>query len=121
MLEFLLETDRASERKQRLFAVACCRRVWHLPAHEDTRRAVDAAERYADGEAARGELDRACDRVDVTCPNGGDVDFAYAASCLAFPRKDSYPLRVAAVWSALHAAAAVCPDPPTPPPFRRCW
>jgi hypothetical protein len=40
----------ASGRKLRLFAVACCRRVAHVLPDDRVRRALDAAERVADGE-----------------------------------------------------------------------
>jgi hypothetical protein len=55
MLEFLWADRRISDRKLRLFACACCRRIWHLLVSEELHRAVDVAERFADGEVADAE------------------------------------------------------------------
>jgi hypothetical protein len=40
---------KADERKRRLFACACCYRIWSLIASEASREAVVAAEQFADG------------------------------------------------------------------------
>jgi len=57
MLEFL--KGKANSRKMRLFACACCRRLWHRLTDERSRKAVEAAERYADGLIPHAELKRA--------------------------------------------------------------
>jgi hypothetical protein len=54
MLLFL--RGRASDRKLRLFACACCRLVWHLIPDWRSRGAVLTAERSADGLAGEGDL-----------------------------------------------------------------
>jgi len=53
MLEFV--RGQASQRKLRLFACACCRRIGDLLQKSDSRNAVDIAERYADGQATEEE------------------------------------------------------------------
>jgi hypothetical protein len=43
------------QRKMRLYCVACCHKVWeHL--NEETRNAVNVAEKYADGKVTLYEL-----------------------------------------------------------------
>jgi hypothetical protein len=56
MWEFL--RGKASERKARLFAVACCRNLCHLLA-EPLRKVVEVGERYADRHASEGEANEA--------------------------------------------------------------
>jgi hypothetical protein len=54
LLKFL--QGRASERRLRLFAVACCRRVWTLLEAKWDKRAIEVVEAFADGRATGKEL-----------------------------------------------------------------
>ena len=64
---------KAGTRAVRLFAVACCRRIWHLLADDQARQAVEAAEGYAEGQAPPGPRE-----VDISTRGGMAVN-----ACLA--------------------------------------
>jgi hypothetical protein len=87
MLTFL--RGRASERKLRLFACACVRRLWHHPdgppcwrQWQRDRRAVQASELYADGLLDRAKLDAARRAI--------LIDFADVAELNASPSYAAY-------------------------------
>jgi len=75
MLEFLQRSGRTSDRKLRLFGVACSRRVWDwLDALG--RAAVEVAELYADGQASADQLRAAR----LACQFAGGSAAWYAAA-----------------------------------------
>lgn len=59
MLRFL--SAQAGDRKLRLFACACCRRIWPALTDERCRRAVEVRELYEDGMASEFDLAAAQD------------------------------------------------------------
>jgi hypothetical protein len=113
---------RAADRKLRLFAVACCRRVWPLVRAEVWGRAVAVADGYADGRCSETELRDAgwpahgASRVVTAGPTVREAHADRAAAAAeAAAAATSYRTRVwpdtsesyfAAVVAAQHAALA---------------
>jgi hypothetical protein len=63
MLEFLRRSGKLTPRKGRLFKVALCYRIWHLIIDERSRKAVEIAEKFAEGDASLNELESAYDHA----------------------------------------------------------
>jgi hypothetical protein len=104
MLEWLRHSGKASERRLRLPAVACCRRILHLTAEGRSRRAVEVADRYADGLAGGEELLQARQGAGVALRESplwgrpdSDADLEAAASSL---HPDSWHSARGAAWNA---------------------
>jgi hypothetical protein len=106
MLELL--RGKASDRKFRLFACACCRRIWPLLTDRRSREAVEVAERFADGNALA---------ADLSAVYSSSYDAFYAADAAVARFVDAGQLagitathRIAvlaawAAWRTTHAAA----------------
>jgi hypothetical protein len=93
MLEWLRSQGWPSERKLRLFAVACFTRVKHLCPDPRGQHVVEVAERYADGAASASELQAA-----LKDAAGGDLldeisDHSYALAALFSARLSYGPSR----------------------------
>src|SRR5689334_12808838 len=77
MLNCLCRAGQATDRKLSLFAVACCRRIWHLLPCEASRTAVVVVEQFTDGLAAYEELESAhaaaADAADLTPRPAGNT------------------------------------------------
>lgn len=86
MLEFL--RCKASGRKVRLFALACCRRVWSSLEHEEFRDAVRKAELFADDLIDLDEMLRAREKaipIFVELHDGKDNGPGAALTASGFP------------------------------------
>jgi hypothetical protein len=120
-----LVQERVSEQKLRLFACACCRRVWHLLA-EENREIIEAAEQYARGRISRDELAAAAEIVKGADPEAerraaeehlasARYEAATAAwQCATLPPAD-------AAWFVSRCAAAAIADEAEPDPASDPW
>lgn len=99
-----------SDRDLRLFAVRCARRAPHLMKDQRSIAALDVAERYANGEASKGELSAAYAAaraaVDATCATYASYAAreARAAVDVTCATHASFAARAAADFAAYAAA-----------------
>jgi hypothetical protein len=77
MLAFLVKTGKFSDRKYRLFACACLRRIFGSTGQE-TCPELSVSERFADGQATNRELKRIRSRLGAM----GGYSSAWAVNCM---------------------------------------
>lgn len=111
MLEYL--RGKVGSRSLRRFAIASCRRIWHLMAHQESRTAIEVGERYAEGLASEGERQEAGAAVPNICPGDSlaepwnlDAWTTEAAASTVFGDNDYPPIPTYATTCAIAAARA---------------
>jgi hypothetical protein len=113
MLRFL--GDRASDRKLRLFCVACCRRAWHLISSQALKDGIDTLERFADGKGRdRDRIEARKTGLQVAQSNGystqGSIGWALWGAAVKTITRDSKSLGESAAAAFGYDAARVPGD-----------
>jgi hypothetical protein len=89
------------QRRQRLFSVACCRRIWSVIPSDRSRACVEVAERFADGQATEDELRAAEKEASAIWQADAPNDGLFACLQACYERNDGYHVSttvVSAVW-----------------------
>jgi hypothetical protein len=112
MLQWLLREGKAHERKLRLFAVACCRLIWHRLHDPRSRQAVETTERFIEGEATLAEMAGASREAEAAQHDAGQNrrwsggEYAALATALAPEwNPDRWPCVQSVACQAVTAAA----------------
>jgi len=95
-----LRAVKGYDKEKRLYAVWCARQVQHLMTDQRSIKALDVAERYANGEASDEELKAAKDNASAAS------DAAYAAYAVYAVYDAAYDAAYAAAYAAYDAASA---------------
>lgn len=107
LLHFL--RDKGSNRKWRLFALGCCRRIEHLIADERSCRTVEVASRYADGEAAEDEVEMVRAAAYQAVEEAWRAEYEVEAEA-NFCITPEYAAATCRLYAARAAWVAICPD-----------
>jgi hypothetical protein len=98
--------DRTSERKLRLFACACCRRLWRL-APEQSQRVLELVESFADGLASEAEIRQAMVATYPLLRRHDSLQGTPAQAAAAVIITAGGPAAWAAAWNTVTDAMAV--------------
>ena len=96
----IMRSELVSEKLMRLFAVWCARQVQHLMKDERSIRAIDVAEKFANGEATKEELSAARDAARAAAAAAREAALAAAWAAAAAARAAA----LAAAWAAARDA-----------------
>jgi hypothetical protein len=107
MLWFVRGT--ATDEDLRLFACACCRRIWHLLIDGRSRRAVEVAEKYARGEVGLTKLLRARWLAEEAQDEAQRAEYVAEAEA-GFCCTERYCVILARYYAAIAAALAAADD-----------